>query len=987
MSTQTPRRDNSRIDPRLSNEHSSSVYDDQTAPSGNLSYSSENPYRSFKPSDNSSISGNSTGSAVPRYEIGNQEATPSSTTNSAVTDQEQSFLDHLKGVEERARNQKGLYREEAAGKLGSIKGLVKNFTKAQIAASATALLIVGGFILVFSILQGSMQLIHLSQILQKSSMVHTQMSISRLNSLMRFDATGDVGETRVGIIGSKYFREARTELKNIGIEFERNPKTGHARVMTVDISKHPEFKNMSESQARTALASKYKVSPSQWTRVDGGNRLAIDIRDFGIQPTRDVVKTSLGSLADGRIVTGMQFRSLTKALNVPALYSPVDRAAADVDNKHATKKERQEKERERLGKKMPPASEKLTSARNVLKENLEGNRTKFSVGLNAIDAVCIVRAVSTVIPIINRGAVTNAVVEEEDRKAVGAQAQSGLKIGQTEAAGVSESLIDENGESVFQARAMGELSGKKKPSGPDIEDQDKQAFSNQTTTAKIRGYLDVPGAGIACSPGGQIAQTVIDIGLTVTGPGSWAVKLGSGAVGMAASSAALIMLQKNFTRLMADQSTMPSPLSGPRGGNVMAYAAREGANISGRSSGGVALDTAEEEAWRGPQEISAQNEFRSKSFAARIFDVRDHRTMAASVIQKTSLDPKVNAAKLANSFMNSGAIVDNFTSLLSPKVSAAEEKYQWDFPVYGIPPSVAEKYQDPYENANYVAANLLGGPEKETYIERAKKCFGVEVIEGADGWNVEPKDDVNPNDEEYASGNCDDRGDNWSRMMVFVYDTRLVNIVDCWDGNDEACGGLGINSEGAPPADSARTLVDGSSEELAQKLLDHKKDGKYNCDNPIDCEDLEMTVKGESIKGGVGCTASKLDIRVLKLLVYLIEVKDYKIGTYALCRSHSLNNGAHPKGQAVDISSINGTPLNGSAAKQEALAVDEIIFGLSGQLKARQIITGGVGNTRSVDADFVKFNRCGEGIEGQAAVDCFGSSTMAGHTEHIHVGY
>ena len=213
----------------------------------------------------------------------------------------------------------------------------------------------------------------------------------------------------------------------------------------------------------------------------------------------------------------------------------------------------------------------------------------------------------------------------------------------------------------------------------------------------------------------------------------------------------------------------------------------------------------------------------------------------------------------------------------------------------------------------------------------------------------------------------------------------------CNEGDASACAELGTG----PGADAgvegdesgiAGAITQGSEAELAQKLLDYKNQGKYKCDNPIDCQDLEMTVRGESIRGGVGCVADKLDKRVMQMLLFVID-SGYQVGTYALCRSHSYNQGAHPQGRGLDISSLNGVSLATPGARNDTLAVDQLIFNLNNELAPRQIITGGVGATRRVDPQFVKYNRVAPGNEGQSAVAAFGSSTMAGHTDHIHIGY
>ena len=127
------------------------------------------------------------------------------------------------------------------------------------------------------------------------------------------------------------------------------------------------------------------------------------------------------------------------------------------------------------------------------------------------------------------------------------------------------------------------------------------------------------------------------------------------------------------------------------------------------------------------------------------------------------------------------------------------------------------------------------------------------------------------------------------------------------------------------------------------------------------------------------------DIFELGKMAVTTKAQGYKIGTFALCRSHSLTKGVHDDGLAADIESINGKHINQASSKTLTLEVAKIIFELKGELAPKQIIIGGVGKVRS--AEFNKYNRVRPGVEGTAAVNAFRTDTMQGHTNHIHVGY
>jgi hypothetical protein len=84
----------------------------------------------------------------------------------------------------------------------------------------------------------------------------------------------------------------------------------------------------------------------------------------------------------------------------------------------------------------------------------------------------------------------------------------------------------------------------------------------------------------------------------------------------------------------------------------------------------------------------------------------------------------------------------------------------------------------------------------------------------------------------------------------------------------------------------------------------------------------------------------------------------------------------HAGGLAVDISTIDGHPVNNSSARAVVIQVDEQLRN-AGALRPRQLITGGVGN------------KIDQTIEALTIPDpaFYGPKTMQDHTNHIHVGY
>jgi hypothetical protein len=176
-----------------------------------------------------------------------------------------------------------------------------------------------------------------------------------------------------------------------------------------------------------------------------------------------------------------------------------------------------------------------------------------------------------------------------------------------------------------------------------------------------------------------------------------------------------------------------------------------------------------------------------------------------------------------------------------------------------------------------------------------------------------------------------------------------------------------IRRPGTPLGDAAAN---------ARKLLQFHAQGKYHADNPGDLSDIQATAEGRAVRSKHDGQMVHIDARVMQVLVHLIDL-GHTIGTFAICSDHS-DDGlrGHAGGLAVDISTIDGHPVNSSSARAVVIQVDKQLHN-AGALKPRQLITGGVGN--KIDQTIEALT-----IPGPAT---FGPKTMQDHTNHIHVGY
>lgn len=168
-----------------------------------------------------------------------------------------------------------------------------------------------------------------------------------------------------------------------------------------------------------------------------------------------------------------------------------------------------------------------------------------------------------------------------------------------------------------------------------------------------------------------------------------------------------------------------------------------------------------------------------------------------------------------------------------------------------------------------------------------------------------------------------------------------------------------------------------SAQQAAKQLLDLAREGRYRADNPGDMTDIERTAAGLTVwsRGGRWI---RMDARPLQVLVWLIKTHNYRLGTFALCSDHHFDGWhGHSGGFAVDISSINGISISGAGAHEMTRAVANVLRNAPSPFRPRQLITAGSGYVYYQDC----LNLC------LPSAGYYDQDTLAGHRNHIHVGY
>lgn len=816
----------------------------------------------------------------------------------------------------------------------SAKSFAKRHVKKLAAGAAVGMfLTISAFIIIPAL--GPLQLMHLSHILQRSmekGYADNTVRMGKLFGYSRAVKTGDVGETRVGVLGSRVFHRTVVQLSAMGIDIERSGSGAPVRT-TIDTdklsAKYPELAGMNESQKKAFLSDKLGLKAGQLT--GSGSKFSVDQTDMNVRASRLLLQSSL-RLVNGRIVTAIKMRPLAKFLNIPSLWHPLKRFISGKENSYiarVTADEQKKREVERRNTLMEPSKTAATaSIKNVRESSAKFN----SVAMKALlvtGGACFVHEVAGDVIIINRERIViPAVIEAMDKMAVGEQLESGYDATAAQAGGVLASLEDKDGKSIWDAKALNALAndGTDK-GGPDISMDYQQAFSADTTAANIQGWADsvlLGSASAACSKVGLAIQAALSIGaaaLSLVGavgsagtltPAIAAFWAGKQALSFVISAAVMQFATNLIINATTEEILTEAAFQGVSGGNMLAYGAREGANMAARSSGGVDLGNKESTYVWTEQHEADLKDFQSKSLYARIFDTRDYRSLTGRLADSVNLSWRGNLMASINGVFFQNHSLTNLFAPLMPKAFAAEAPaYNWAFSQVGLPQSMLDDpdLDDPYANADKIVPLLNGDGQK--YIDRAKDCFGVTIAKNGDGlWDSNPTDDVNPASVEYTDAKCAEVSDsqdpdkNWRRMIMFVFDTTTMKAVACYDGDDTACREVAgkTSTPAAPAAGAGGTAIPtGDTIALAKQILADPNITFQTADRKNEFQIIADTGKATQ------CGAPTISPKLLGVILTL--AKSYKLVLGYVTDNHGCDRGQHPKGTAIDINGVN--PLNG----------------------------------------------------------------------------
>lgn len=169
--------------------------------------------------------------------------------------------------------------------------------------------------------------------------------------------------------------------------------------------------------------------------------------------------------------------------------------------------------------------------------------------------------------------------------------------------------------------------------------------------------------------------------------------------------------------------------------------------------------------------------------------------------------------------------------------------------------------------------------------------------------------------------------------------------------------------------------VPGTAQAAAKRLLALHAQGKYRDDRGTELAQIQATAEGKTVTNAAG-QHIHIQAKVMQVLCWLIDVKGFTIGTYALCSDHGFDSeNGHAGGRAVDISSIDGITVTSSAVHPSLIRLLHDLQ--SGPFVPWQLISGGYANHEDTT--------CKAFCIPSAAF--YGEPTLSEHTNHVHVGF
>lgn len=683
----------------------------------------------------------------------------------------------------------------------------------------------------YTLLSGPLQFIHMAQLLQQFHFSDQEdAGDDRISKLVRFArSSGDLKETRLSYTGSKILAATETKLASNGVELLTSDRLAYFDGYAIDPAKYAEANNIDSDHVKEDFRKKTGLELD--FDVDTGKYIAPASNKY--LADRKLTTKVLKTVGYNRVAAAMRTRTITKATAV--VWHPMKKLdkklLESVDAKFAKwSEERQERikngaqdpnaenirgdpdsgEVDENGNKTPrpdvgeagEIADELTpaSTAGTPSERIAAVRGSAALkgGAGVVGVVGITCAVKAVADNVDKVKQTNIVLPlirlSMETITVGNQVMSNQDVDMEQLSFYAKQFNDDAGHSWVGAQSIQAEQGQKL-TGPDVP---PEARIDEEGNPVTQFFNAVPGLDGVCGFVNSGVGQVISFGVDVVAGGPVS------ALGGQAFSAILgPRLFESLTAWLSGEM-LDINVKGPDFGNFANYGARHASNASYMAAGGAELSKPQEARLRNLHQTIAKEEMSEKSFAYRMFNVSDPNSLASKFIDRQNPNVEQNISGIATSFTGSiFSVGKQLGSLITPSGYAADAAdYEYGFSEYGFSVEDLENpaTKNPYQNAA-TATEILKGPKGQTYIQRAKDCFGVTL--STDGSTTAP--DSIP---EYSKlpAECRSEDIEWLRIRFMIFDTQLGDSVACYEGDQTACNNIGFgNNAPSTPGDQGTT--------------------------------------------------------------------------------------------------------------------------------------------------------------------------------------
>jgi len=649
----------------------------------------------------------------------------------------------------------------------------------------------------------------------------------RITRLWAFARSGEIGETRVGWLGSYSARKSAAKFKNLGFEVTEKTGGGRASKVTYDMSKYSPGENTAKAADR--LAKELGV-PREYVKVDPldtkfpGGKVRVETPDGKALPTKasramykDIAKKTYGSQKLGRVVTAYKLRPVIKYNGAFSKLHPIKALqVATLDKTTAWDKARKAKKVER--------SEKAKARIAELKSKYGPNLKPIAGAALAQQALCIAKDSAYQASLAsNENVVMPARNEALESISLDSQWKSGDDFNNQQFGTILNSHNDKNGVGLGASRAMSALQNNGKGVGEDLDPEIKAAFKSENWGASIESVINnYAGGEWVCSNAGQAVGAGVGIIAVIAAAPTGGASLVAYTGFTAASAAATIVAVNAVTGLiqeMVSGEQLTQEVAGAYGGSIKAFGARSLAEASYVSKGGAEVPGTNDKIFYDEVRDNKVQAFKEKSFASRTFDIQNPDSMAGKLFQRTDVSSSGSLNNLARTAVSlPGSVGKNLAAMFSAKAFAeGTPDYDWGFPLYGF---TREDFynpivEDPYDNAER-AIQLI--KSSDAIKDRAKTCFGVEFTQDEGGrWYTKPVDNPDGDPElmvitstaKYHDANCAEKSDDWLRVRMFIFDSTALEAYTCLETSVTEQQQLAIcdDYDSAKPKESAESNI------------------------------------------------------------------------------------------------------------------------------------------------------------------------------------